>query len=914
MSKFYTAVKIQGNHVLCKEVVDGKSRITKTQYAPNFYIPTKEPTPFKTMYGDPLKKVRFDTIGDARAYVKKYKDVSNHAIFGNTAYQYQFICDTYPGTIEFDIQQMGIWTLDIETEVSHRIFDPSHIIDVRDEFGNESKLTIADYHLLENKSSYTVYDTFINEWEKFEKSCFDKETSGFPHPAEAAERIQLVTMLNNNTKEYITWGLKKFDRKAAEQLDTDFDLSSINLDYRYFKTEEELLRNLLFWWKNTQIDGLTGWNLDLFDVPYLYNRIKNVLSEEAALSLSPFRSIKERVIKLGKREAITYDFEGIATLDYLPTYKKFVNKPRESYKLDFIGGVELKINKIDMGCTFKESYQDARWPLFVVYNLRDCDIVDRLEDKLGLIRLVYQMAYDAKCLPNDVYGAVRTWDCLIYRSLLEKNIVVPQKESVEGWSIEGAYVKAPITGFHHWIASFDAESLYPTIMMQYNMSPETIVNVDMFSVDVDGLLEAKYGLEFLKAKNYCMAANGQFFRTDVPGLFPEIIKIQFATRKKFKRMMKDAESSLELLKAKGVAPSDPEYIRLIKEIAKCDNIQKAKKILLNSLYGAAANEGFRFYDPRMAEGITMTGQYFIRAVGNAIDTYVSKIIGDDKFKATFYQDTDSCYVELAPIIEKFVIPALKGEKNVTKIIDAMDKISNDKITPAINAACNEIAVYTNSVSQLMNFKREALADRGVWCAKKKYALNVYDNEGVRYADPEVKVMGLEIVRSSTPAPCRKTLKDAVKIILTSDEAELQSKIAGWKSNFMSLPPEEIAFPRGVQNLSSYSDPDAIYAQGCPMQSRAALLFNHHVTARGLEDTYPLIQDSDKIKFVYLREPNKLRENVIGFVDKFPHEFEVSQHVDYRTMWEKAFIKPLDGILQHIGWNHTKQANLDSLFD
>ena len=872
MSKFYTAVALQGNNILCKEIVDGKSRIRKVPYKPSFYTRTKDTnSPYRTMEGYPLARKPFNTIKEARDFVSNYDNVENHEFFGNTNYIYQFICDEYQGVLEVDMSKLGIWTIDIENEVS----------------------------------------------------------DGFTHPAEAKEPILLITMLNNQTKQYITWGRKKFSTEEALKYKDEFDITKINLEYRYFKEESDLLSDFLFWWKNTQIDCLTGWNTEGYDTIYLYNRIMRVLGSDTALQLSPFRIIKDRLVSIGSKEYTAYDYLGIAHLDYLPTYKKFTYITRESYKLDHIGDVELGVKKLDMGCTFRESYQDRNWIRFVLYNLRDCEIVDKLEDKLGLIQLIYTMAYDAKCLPNDLYSPVKTWDCMMYRFMLEKNIIVPQKKKVKSWSIEGAYVKEPKPGQYNWIASFDAASLYPTIIMQYNMSPETLVDIAMRQVTVDGLLRKEYDLSDLKELQYGMTANGQYFRNDINGLFPEIVSRQFNDRKMYKKQMQKAEAAMELLKAEmhkrgsqehysnfTEEQLNQEYVKLTKEISKFNNFQMAKKIFLNSLFGAAGNEGFRFYDPRLAEGITMTGQYFIRTVGAAIDAYIAKIT-KVQAESTFYQDTDSCYVALQQIVEKYIIPQIQdsnGVYDVQKVIDAMDKIANEKITPTINAACDDIARYTNSIAQLMNFKREALADRGVWCAKKKYALNVYDNEGIRYSEPKIKIMGLEVVRSSTPAPVRKMLKEAVKIVLTGTENELQSHISGWRDEFFSLKPEDIAFPRGVQGLEQYTDVDSIYRKGCPMHVRSALLFNYYIEKNGLKNAYPLISNGEKIKFLYLKVPNTVRENVFGFIDKFPRELGIDKYVDYDTMWEKAFINPLDSIISTINWTHKEMASLDGLFE
>ena len=356
-----------------------------------------------------------------------------------------------------------------------------------------------------------------------------------------------------------------------------------------------------------------------------------------------------------------------------------------------------------------------------------------------------------------------------------------------------------------------------------------------------------------------------------------------------------------------------QYKSLTKDVAKYNNFQMAKKILMNSLYGAMAQEGFRFFDPRIAEGITMTGQYFIRQVGNAIDEYISKLTKSPE-KSTIYQDTDSCYVVLHKIVNQYILPKLGDDYDIHKVVDAMDKIANEKITPAINAACDDIAQYTNSLSQLMNFKREAISSRGVWTGKKKYALSVYDNEGVRYVEPKIKIMGLEIVRSSTPAPIRKMLKDAVKIVLEGSEKDLQSKIDGWKREFLKMPPEEIAFPRGVQNMDTYKDTSSIYKKGCPIHVRAALLYNHYVNKNSLGEIYPEISDGEKIKFIYLKMPNNVRENVFGFIDKFPRELGIEKYVDYEEMWAKAFLAPLDSIISTIGWSHKEKNTLAGLFN
>jgi DNA polymerase elongation subunit (family B) len=334
----------------------------------------------------------------------------------------------------------------------------------------------------------------------------------------------------------------------------------------------------------------------------------------------------------------------------------------------------------------------------------------------------------------------------------------------------------------------------------------------------------------------------------------------------------------------------------------------ARKIQLNSLFGAWGNEFFRFYDSNIAEGITITGQYIIQTVGKALDEYLNKICGTKDYKYSFYSDTDSCYITLDPLVKKFY-----KDQPKEKIVDILDKICNEKIVEAINKSCDKLSDYTNAFDKKIYFKREAIADTGIWVAKKRYALNVYDNEGVRYKDPKMKVMGLEIVRSSTPEPCRDALKAAVKLVLTSDEQTLQNYILDFETKYRKLPAEEIAFPRGVNGINKYNDRASIYKQGTPMHVRGSLLYNFYLKSNSLDNKYETIGEGDKIKFVYLKEPNIIKENVIAFITAIPEEFNLRQYVDYDTMFSKSFIEPLTTILNGVGWSSKPQASLEGLF-
>ena len=586
-------------------------------------------------------------------------------------------------------------------------------------------------------------------------------------------------------------------------------------------------------------------------------------------------------------------------------YKKFSYKMVENYKLDTVAKEELGKEKIKSKWgTFKEFYTND-WELFVDYNIVDVELVDQLEDKMKIINLIMTMAYDAKCNYTDIFSSVRTWDCILYNKLLKDNIIVHNPPGVDpsmDRQIMGAFVKEPKPSQYDWVVSFDATSLYPSIIMTHNMSPETLVDGQKYLADdersIQRLIDRDVNTKDIHSKDYTMTANGQCFRRDKKGVFPELIEFYFAERQKAKKLMLTAQSMYEETKDK----------KYLSEISSLNSKQMAAKILMNSLYGAMGNVYFRYYDIRIAEGITMTGQLIIRSVANKLNEFVNKEVGTKNVEYSFYSDTDSTYITLGALVEK----NLKN-KDKQSIVDVLDKYCSKQIEPTINDACESLSEYLNAYKRNITFKREIIADRGIWIAKKRYAVNVYNSEGVSYDPPKLKVLGMEIVRSSTPAPVRKALKEAVSITLTKDEKTLKQYVADLEAKWHTLEPEDIAFPRGVNGIKEYSDPNSIFRKGTPIHVRGALIYNHLVTSKGLEKKYQLIQEGDKIKFLYLREPNPFGTHVITFAGEVPSEFNLREYIDYDTMFEKSFLEPLNSLLSCIGWKVKETASLEGLF-
>lgn len=714
--------------------------------------------------------------------------------------------------------------------------------------------------------------------------------NGFPEPAEASEPITAITMKVGNN--YIVLGCGEFNHYRD--------------DVRYIKCidESDLIMKFLFEWEVIDADIVTGWNVQFFDIPYLVNRIERVKGDNTANRLSPMKTIGERKTMIMNREQTSYDLTGIIILDYLELYKKFTYSQQESYRLDHIAFVELGERKLDyseyenLHQLYKLDYQK-----FIEYNIRDVDLVNRIDNKMKLIEMVLALAYDAKVNLNDVFTQVRMWDTLTHNHLMSKKIVVPQKKSsVKDQQFEGAYVKDPIVGKHEWIASFDLDSLYPHLIMQYNISPETLIDGAHTQITIDALLAG----HLKHTTSDCMAANGHRFKRDRQGFLPEMMETMYTDRSKYKKLMIESQKKLEATKDKA------ERTKYENEISKYKNLQLAKKVQLNSAYGAIGNQWFRFYDLRMAEAITLSGQLSIRWIEQKMNAYLNKLLNTEDIDYIIASDTDSIYVHLGPLVQKIYGDSAKTMPKV-KIVDFLDKVCEQKLQPFIDKSYQELANYMKAYQQKMRMKRESIADTGIWTAKKRYILNVWDNEGVRYAEPKLKMMGIEAVKSSTPMACRDKIKSALKLVMTGTESEFHNFNAKFRKEFRSLDFEAVAFPRGISELSKYKDSNSIYGKGTPIHVRGALLYNSLVTKHKLTKKYELIKDGDKVKFCYMKVPNPLQENVLSVSNILPKEFNLEKYIDYDRQFEKSYLEPIESIVSTFGWSSEPVSSLSGFF-
>ena len=834
-NSFYTSAFRHGKVIKYVGYEEGKKVSFTVPYRPTLFVTNKgnNAHDWNALDGTSVEPIVFGSMAEATDFVKSYSDVPNFKVYGNTNYVSQYLNDTFPGEIKWDRNLINVTSLDIETK-----------------FGD-----------------------------------------GFPEPALADQEVTAITMKNNIDDTYYTFGCGEYDVDKAL-------LQTHTVIYVKCADEKELLHKFVYHWAKTSPDIVTGWNCEFFDIPYLVNRIRKINGESRMKMLSPWRMIDERETHTGYGQTtLKYEIKGVAILDYMAIFKKFGYSygPQESYKLDHIANVVLGEKKLDFGEASDLNELHANdYQKFIDYNIKDVELIDRMEDKLGLISLCLTMAYRGGVNYEQVLGTVAIWDSIIYRDLHSKRIAVPQNsESFKG-AYPGGYVKEPHVGMHDWVCSFDLNSLYPSIIMQYNMSPETILNDDELNVTVETVLAKQVKNT---TPNTALAVGGTRFSTKKLGIIPAIIQEIYNDRVKFKQAQLKAEQELELTATKS------EVYGLEKRIAIAKNQQMALKILLNSLYGAMGNKWFRYFDMRIAEGITLTGQATIRWAENHLNDYLNTALGTKKDYVVAI-DTDSVYVRLDEFVNRL------GPANP---IDFLDKMCSTALEDALAKCYDDLYNTLGGIENKMVMGREVIADRGIWTAKKRYILNVHDNEGVRYATPKLKIMGIEAIKSSTPAICRQALKDIFKRIIETDQETVQTDIANFKAAFKQASAEQVAFPRGVNNLNKWTDKLTVYKKGTPIHIRGAILHNNLVTKEKLGRSIQKITSGDKVKFTYLIKPNPIKENVIAFVDYMPRQFKLEKYIDYNLQFEKTFLGAIEPVLDAVGWTSEKHISLEDFF-
>lgn len=766
---------------------------------------------------------------------------------------------------------------------------------------------ITDYDLLFIHDRYR--DTIEFDFNLIRTFFVDIECSvpndaGFPDPQLANFPINAITVYDTLKKRYYTFSTVTSSYKAKVD----------NCLYIPCESEKQMITVFMNWWEKNYPDILTGWNSEGFDVPYIVNRFSKLAGEEFTSRLSPWGKIKAReTVNSFNQDVVVYDIVGIEHIDYVDMYKKFTLKNRENYRLGFIAEIELGETKVEYEGSLYDLAEDNP-DMFLDYNVHDVTLLVRMEAKLQLLYLVTTLAYFMKVNYSDTLGVVRLWTSKIAYELYNRQMVIDTyHRPTTDTSFEAAFVKEPIRGKYGPIATLDATSMYPHMIMLCNISPDTKINFNECPDELKPLFKTRLiepiesgewaGDSALQEHNITIAGNGQMFRKDKVGILAELMNELFQMRKAKKNEMLALKREKE---SKSGTLSPAEEFALDSKIRALDVLQNSLKICLNSVFGATGNKHFPLFDLDLAEGITFTGQAGIRFVARRISEYISKVLELPETKDfVIYIDTDSLAVNLTDLMDKFGL----DKSNV----DLITKIADGKLSEVAKDATEEYCNMLNGMWPALIFKREKVCTAGIYCSKKKYILKVWDNEGVRYHEPEISVTGLETNRSSTPKYVREYLLKAYEIVIDKTEEDLQEFVSEFRQEFEKQEFDLIAFPRGVNDVEKYADRTSIYKKGCPMAVRAALMYNHLLEKHGLDKKYLPIYSGNKIKFIHLKDRNPTRENVIAYLEKLPPEFNLEQYVDYDVMFTKTFSDPLQNVIDAIGWTTEKQSDLSAFF-
>lgn len=874
---FYTNFDVDWDNILISGYKDGVKFNIKEKVKPYLFISSAVETQYKSFDGKDVARIDFDSIGEARKFIKSYQYNQEIKVYGLPMFQYVYMYDHFKNNVP-DTSLIKILNFDIETDNSN----------------------------------------------------------GYPDSNLADKQINVITLKLFGSKECYTLALGNWDGGEHEVEIQKLRDAGYHLNFKSFEQEKDLLKEFVKIWKNLKPDVITGWNIDGFDVQYIIKRLKYNFGDKYPYKLSPFGKIKSGKVEVYNKQIDSYNIVGIPSLDYMKIYKKFTPGREESYSLNYLSGKLINATKLDYSeYGTLSDLQKKDFAKYISYNIIDVIRVEQIDQTINYMSIAFEIAYESKTTFTDCFGTIRVWDVMIHNYLMDRNTVVPlYTGKMKSQSIEGGYVKQPIIGKHKWVMSFDFKSLYPHLCMSFNLSPETFVG--MFERIKDD--PVKYFLENkilaihdkLVEKNVCIAGNGAIYKRDKQGFIPAIMENLFAKRAshsaeeehytkllekirevKLKRGLTekltgsvsiDDQTNFDDLTDKEILQLERKYT--IKE-TQCARNSWAIKILLNGGYGAITNDSNRFFSNDIAESFTLSGRMSTKTVERYVNKKLNGILNTDGQDYIIACDTDSIYVKLDTLVERF-----KGKDQDP--VDFLEEYS-DTIQQWIKEALETIYYQTNIFQKKLRMSLESIGS-AIWTAKKKYMMSLPSYKKVRYNPPKIKIQGIEAVRSSTPRIIREWIKKAIPIALSDNDQALKKFVDDKWGEYINLGFNDISMPKGTNDIEAYYDKTNIYKDATPMHIRGCLLYNHYLEQNNLTDHIEKIKSGDKIKVMYLKLPNPIMENAISTPEELPGELNVfEKYIDYEKQFEVSFLNPIKRITEAADINISDQINIEQFF-
>lgn len=900
---FYLNVKRMGNYIYDRYIDESGVEQTRTvKYQPTLFVKLNNPTNYQKknkkhdLYGSPVYPVKFETMTDARNYLEQNKEMGAE-VLGMDSFEYAYISDVYKDidpkdpTINRLVRKANV---DIEV-TAPEMPDPSN----------------PQYPI----DAITHYDSIEDIFYVFDLTTHSDGTTRLWDP--------------------------------TKSLHTPETLSKIK--YYPFDTERDLLAAYAMLYSEKPPVILTGWNCEKFDVPYIIGRIIRIFGEDAPKLMSPFKRYSSRNIRTRYGEQEIYELSGIHVIDYMDLYKKIGGGTPPNFKLDTISEIELGYGKVEYDCEINE-LRDKSHQLYIDYNIGDVRNVKEIDERRNFLSLTVFMTHYMGMNMIDILGSIRAWDTKIFKNLKKKNVAIPMVRNHTKQAYEGAFVKNPLIGAFRWIISFDLTSLYPSIIRELGISFETFMGMldNMPSMDdlINGRAPGFTG-------DYAIAPNGAMYTKDQVGIIVETITEVFFERVDNKSKAQIAGRNVEAIKHAlrvttetstkrsmdfdYIKPFDKNDLQLLDTLTKsnlkqllqeCEDVrisydtaQNALKLAINSLYGALGTIWFRYYSLHNAEAITSFGRLAINWIIRKVNEYLNKFLNTSDVDYVIAADTDSIYINVESVVE--LVDGENRYKTNNELVDFLDRFAKTRIEPMINESFEELAVYMNARENLMHMDREAIAGSGIkskglggfWVAKKAYAISVFDMEGRRYEEPELKIMGLATQKSSTPIVVRSSLRTALEKMLIYGEAELQNYYMSANTEFTNASYLNIAGKSRVKTLAKYTTADFEPPKGTPYAIRGALAYQK--ATQGIRSAMPIFPD-DEVNTVALIEPNPFNSHVMSWPagEELPVQIreEVLKYIDYESQFEKTFLKPLQGFTDAAGISYKPQTDMSVFFE